>query len=287
MKIILATSGGFCSGVKRAYNLIKSNHKKYTPPIQILGDLVHNSHVIAETKSWGINKVTDPKTIKRGTLIIPAHGCDPKIFSLPNFKKVNLVDATCPKVSKIIERAKLLAQEGKQVLIFGDENHVEVQATNAAINNQGIIISKFSQLDSFLKQAGTNNKKQFGLIAQTTQNIEDYEKIKKCLKKSNLKVEILDTICTATRHRQKEAFRLAKEVDLMIIIGSPSSANSTRLYQIAKKINKRTYFIDSPAEINNKQIKPNDIIGISAGASTPDYIIKAVKQKIEQMAHNQ
>ena len=285
MKIILATSSGFCSGVKRAYNLIKSNHKKYTPPIQILGDLVHNNHVIAETKSWGINKVKDPKTIKRGTLIIPAHGCDPKIFSLPGLKKVDIVDATCPKVSRIIEQAKLFVQEKKQVLIFGDKNHVEVQATNAAIDHQGIIISKPSQLNLFLQHEDSTSQKQFGLIAQTTQNINDYEKIKKRLRESSLKVEILDTICTATHYCQKETSKLAKKVDIMIIIGSPSSANSTRLYQIAKKINKRTYFIDGPEEIVNKQFKQNDIIGISAGASTPDYIIEAVKQKIEQITN--
>jgi len=108
MKIILATSSGFCSGVKRAYNLIKSNHKKYTPPIQILGDLVHNNHVIAETKSWGINKVKDSKTIKQGTLIIPAHGCDPKIFSLPGLKKVDIVDATCPKSLELLSKLNYL-----------------------------------------------------------------------------------------------------------------------------------------------------------------------------------
>jgi len=283
MKIILAKSGGFCSGVKRAYNLIKNNYKEYPLPIYILGDLVHNNYVITETSSWGIKKTNNPQKIKRGTLIIPAHGCDPKIFSLPNLKKVKLVNATCPKVSKIIAKAKIFAQEGRTVLIFGDKNHVEVKAASKATNDKSVVISSITELNNLLKKKLKKlSQKKFGLISQTTQNAKTYAKIKKRLRETNLKIKILDTICSATHRRQEEVLRLAQKTDLMIIIGSPTSANSTRLYQISKKINQKTYFIDSPQEIKKKFFKTNKVIGISAGASTPKRIIESVIESVRK-----
>lgn len=272
MKIVLAKSSGFCFGVRNAYNEIKRHHKKYSKPVRILGDLVHNSSVIAEIEGWGIKKNPDWTTIKKGTLIIPAHGCSPALLRELKAKGLAVVNTTCPKVAKVIAEARLAKFKKRTVLILGDKKHTEVQAINGAADNQGVVFSNFKEYKKAIKN---HQGKRLTFISQTTQDVSLFRKIAKDLAKKG-DVRIVDTICRATYDRQAEVTRLAKRMDTMIIAGSPTSANSKRLYEISHTLNPRTHFIDTEEDLCKKWLKRDDTVGVATGASTPAGVINKI-----------
>jgi len=226
MKIIQAREIGFCFGVRRALKLVEDNLPKLKKPVRMFGYLAHNEEVIKRIKQQGVETVNDIRKIKKGTLIITAHGISPKIKK-ELFKKPDLMllDTTCPLVAKAQEKAALLAREGRQVLIFGDANHQEVLGLEGAAQGRGIV---FSAKEGLLKVHSQDNRS-YGLVSQTTQDIKKFKEIKKIAEDRFQQIKIFNTICLTTFKRQKEITALAKKVDLVLIIGSATSANTKRL----------------------------------------------------------
>ncbi|MBU2025694.1 MAG: 4-hydroxy-3-methylbut-2-enyl diphosphate reductase [Patescibacteria group bacterium] len=280
MKIILSRPAGFCAGVQRAYDLIKNNYARTQKPVYILGRLVHNTHIIRRLKKWGIKTISNPYGIKKGTVIIPSHGFDPKITALLKSKKIKIINTTCPKVSQVMAKARLLKKQSKTILIFGDKSHPEVKAINQAVNNQGLVFSNIKELQTFLNTKIAKNQR-LSLISQTTQNIDHLKRIKEILSAKTPGVQVFNTICPATHIRQNQAKKLAKKADVMLVIGSPISANSNRLFQICKKNNSRAFFVDKAAQIKKQWFNAKDVVGISTGASTPQNIIKQIIKKLK------
>jgi 4-hydroxy-3-methylbut-2-enyl diphosphate reductase len=283
MKITLSKYAGFCEGVERAYEIIKkaSKDKKVKKPIFVLGSLVHNQDVVNRIEKLGVKKISLEKNLEKllnsikkevGTLVITAHGMGPEIYELAKKKKIEIIDTTCPRVIKAQRLAKVFADKKAQIVIVGDKDHKETKGINEWARKKARLIENKKDLQN-LK---LNPKKNIAVISQTTQDQEFTEYVNKFIKKKYPNVEIMDTICSTTHDRQKELKIMAEKNDVIIAIGSPESANSTRLWEIAKKINKRSYFVERAAQINSKWFKKCRKIGVTAGASTPKWVIEEV-----------
>ncbi|MFH1310363.1 MAG: 4-hydroxy-3-methylbut-2-enyl diphosphate reductase [Candidatus Omnitrophota bacterium] len=278
MKINIAKSSGFCFGVRRAINISRSvaNKKKN---VYVLGDIVHNSFVVNDLKKEGIKKIASIKRAPNSTLIIRAHGAPKKVFQKARLSGYIVVDATCPKVKEIYKIAKRL-EKNNRIIIIGDNNHAEVKGIAGQLKTKPITIDSAKSIT----QKKLSHVKKAAVITQSTQTIDNINEIMARLKELVPKIKLYDTTCRTTRIKQKEIKTLPKENDVMLIIGSKTSANTKRLHQISKSLNRKTYWIECARDLKLKWFKKNKTTGIMAGASTPDYITKEVVQTIKRFA---
>lgn len=259
--------------------MIRDRRKEFAPPVRILGDLVHNSHIIKELDEWGIERVSDISQIKNGTLIIPAHGCDPALVISLRRKGIAVINTTCPKVGRVISEAQKLKREGFAVIILGDKDHSEVRAINGAVKGGGFICTSVEEVAKIAKKL-RKARKVPGLISQTTQNTKIFQRAKEVLVAVCPDAKVIDTICTATCDRQQEVRQMSAEVDVMVIVGTSTSANSSRLMEISRERNERTYFVDTEAELRREWFRRDDLVGLATGASTPEAVIAKIAEKI-------
>lgn len=281
--IKLAKHAGFCYGVKRAVETtkkLKIEHKD--AKIWVLGELIHNSQVIQSLSSLGINTVDELPENEGGICVIRSHGASPEIFDDIKSKGYEVVDLTCPDVKKVQQKAIQLVQEGFLLVIVGKPEHPEVSAikANAAIYGQDIVVTpdveSLRQYESMLKE-----HKKIGVVVQTTQRIEVLKNVINYLTGIAKELRVFNTICASTSLRQNEARQLAGESDLMVVVGSKKSANTTHLAEILTDITK-TIHIETDTELDeyHELIEGAVDIGVTAGASTPEDIIEKVINKL-------
>ncbi|RLC51506.1 MAG: 4-hydroxy-3-methylbut-2-enyl diphosphate reductase [Candidatus Cloacimonadota bacterium] len=277
MKIRIAKNSGFCFGVKRAIKMAEDASKKYNE-IVTLGSIIHNPQMVKKLEQQGIHKVNSLSEIKGRPTIIRSHGVEKNTFNKLLEQNIEIVDTTCPYVSKTQEYTQLLGKAGYQVIILGDKNHPEVIALQSYSDGNTIVVKDASELP---------DKKfdKVGVISQTTRNIEDLQNLTRELLPRCRELRIMNTICNATSIRQKATLELAKESDLMIVIGGRNSSNTKMLAKISGKYIK-THHIEVAEEIDKKWFKNVENIGITAGASTPDWIIVEVYNKIIEYLGN-
>ena len=275
LKITLGQHSGFCFGVKRAYDLTCVNSKN-CDNIRILGKLVHNNDVCKDLYKRGIKEIKSLNDIREGTVIFTAHGVGPGFYEKASAKGLKIIDTTCPKVMKAQRLAKNFTEKKCDVLVFGDKNHKEVKSIFEWSANMARIIGSPEEL----KRIKLDKTKKYCLISQTTQNVEEFRKIIAYLKKNLKNFVYFNTICPSTDDRQKEVRKLARQNDAVIVIGGKDSANSRMLYDISKSINKKSYFIENAGRLKKNWFSDIKKIAISAGASTPEWIIKEVVNKL-------
>lgn len=282
--IKLAKHAGFCYGVKRAVETTKklkteNPHKE----IFVLGELIHNSHVINELSELGIHTVDELPCEKTGICIIRSHGAAPEIFSTAKDKGYDVVDLTCLDVKKVQQKAIQLVQEGFLLIIVGKPEHPEVCAikANAQPHGEHVIVAPDTKTLKGYEEEIIKHKK-IGVVVQTTQRIENLKSVVDYLLPIAKEIKVFNTICASTSLRQSEAKNLAQESDLMIVVGSKKSANTTHLAEILSGITS-TIHIETDEELENYNdlIKNAQNIGITAGASTPDSIIENVINKLK------
>ncbi|WP_457569723.1 4-hydroxy-3-methylbut-2-enyl diphosphate reductase [Desulfurobacterium sp.] len=277
MKIVIARSGGFCWGVKRAVNMaIEAAKEKGV--VYSLGELIHNPQEIRRLESLGIKKIDSvDEIIPETTVIIRSHGVPPKTIKALKEKNVEIIDATCPFVKAIQDKAVSLEKEHFPVCILGNSKHPEVIGIAGHVRNPLILETKedVEKLPEMPK---------LGVVCQTTLNSEFLSLATSILVQKIKEIKIYNTICKATKVRQEEARKLAHEVDLMIIIGGKNSSNTTKLYLISKKVNKNSYHIESADEIKEEWFDNIKSVGITAGASTPQWIIEEVVGRVETIS---
>lgn len=283
MDIKISQYAGFCSGVARAYSVIKKiSKKKKLSGFFILGSLVHNNRVSQEIGKMGIERISfDKKLIKKKkakAIIITAHGMGPEIYIWAKKNKIKIIDATCPLVIRVQKLAKKFVAKGFEIIIIGDKNHQEVRGIFEWAGKRAKVVEKEKEI---LKVK--INSSNIAVLAQTTQDIIFFKKASEIIKKKNPKAKILNTICPTTHNRQEEARKMAFENDVMIIIGSRDSANSKRLFGICKQVNPKSYFIEDSSEILIKFFAGAKKVGITAGASVPESLIMEVVSKIEKI----
>ena len=282
----MAQSAGFCYGVKRAVETTKKiKAENASKKVWVLGELIHNSHVIKELDEMGINTVDVLPENETGICIVRSHGMAPQKIKEITDKGFEVVDLTCLDVKKVQQKAIQLAQEDFLVLILGKPEHPEVVAINANAKMYSENVCVVQDLDS-LKELIDKVKahKRVGVVIQTTQKIELLEEIIAYLLPISSELKVFNTICKSTTMRQQEAKELAKTSDLMVVVGGKNSANTTHLAEILKDITS-TIHIETADDLDEFKnlIEKSENIGVTAGASTPENIIKNVIEKIEKI----
>lgn len=280
MDIHLTESAGFCFGVKRAVKMALDAAETNTGPVYMLGDIVHNEHVVKQINEAGIQVVNSVAQIDAGTLLIRAHGAIPEIYEEARSKGLKIIDATCPLVLEIHKIARELQQEGYAMLIIGDHDHDEVIGIAGQLHTPRVIstLDDAEQLERIAR---------IGVVVQSTQDIRHVQQIIAVLAGKCRELHFVNTICPATTTRQREIRKLPQEHDVVVIIGSPSSANTCRLTEISRGINPHTYQVESAEVIQVEWFDGISSVGISAGASTPDIVIQAVLEKIKHIRERQ
>ena len=276
MKISIAEYAGFCFGVKRAIDQIEKLNKNNKKNIYVLGKLIHNPQVIKDLEKKGVKSIeieNIDNLNKNSTIIISAHGVPDNLITKLKKKGFKIIDSTCPLVKKVHNITKEAEKEGYKIIIFGDKEHTEVKGIKGNLKH-AIVISDINEINKL------DEKKNYCLVSQTTQDVEKFDKLIKELKKSIKNLKIYDTICIPTKQRQSSSLELAKKSDLMLIVGGKISANTKRLAQRCSEFT-QTYHIETEKELKSEWFKNKENIGITAGASTPDYIINKVFNKIK------
>ena len=264
---------GFCYGVKRAIKIAREsagNDNACT-----LGPIIHNPQMVERLREEGIGTVDDVSVMQEGTIIIRSHGVGPDVYKAAKERGLHLVDATCPHVAKAQKAARTLADEGRTVVIIGEKKHPEVQSIHEWANLSAYIVETEEEA------AMVTDTDRLGIVSQTTFSGDKFKSIVAVLLDKSRDVKIMRTICTATDQRQQAAMDLAERVDLMIVIGGKNSANTTRLSELcAKKC--RARHIETAEELRDEWFVNTKKIGITAGASTPDWIIREVYEQCQK-----
>jgi 4-hydroxy-3-methylbut-2-enyl diphosphate reductase len=271
-KIVLAKEYGFCFGVKRAIDEIHKIGR--TEDIYILGNLINNPSVVRDIEEKGFKIVQRHDNIKKGIIVITAHGIADDMIKDIRKKGLKVIDLTCPLVKKVHNITKKEEKAGRKILIFGDKGHTEVKGIMGNLKKYKI----FTDIASIDK----DDLECSALVSQTTRSVEGFKKVSDQIKKIGKDVKVIDTICAATKNRQKSAIILAKKSDIMIIVGGKISSNTLRLKEVCKEFC-MTEHIETGVDLNPEWFYDKRVIGITAGASTPENIISDVIKKIEMM----
>lgn len=275
MKIIVAKTAGFCFGVKRAVDIAFEMAKKKQKGIYTLGPIIHNPQVIEKLREEGIAPIDDINKPGIKAIIIRTHGIPLQLMNKISEAGYKIIDATCPFVKKAQHYAKLLKEEGYQVIILGDREHPEVQGLMSYAGKDVVVIDDKEPLPKI--------KHNVGIVVQTTQPIEALKKLfGRVIEQAN-DVKVYNTICNSTALRLKETEEMSKRVDIMLVVGGKNSANTTQLAKLCRSLSVPTYHIETSDELNPEWFKGVKKIGITAGASTPDWIIKKVEKKIKDI----
>jgi len=276
MEIIVAKMAGFCFGVKRAIDIAFQIANEKRKGVYTLGPIIHNPQVVEMLKEKGIIPIEDIKAKKDiRALIIRTHGIPLHLSKEISSIGCEIIDATCPFVKKAQYYAKLLMEEGYQVVILGEKNHPEVKGLMSYANNDVIVVDSKTPLPKF--------KKRVGIVVQTTQSLEALKKVLSDAIEHANEIKVYNTICNSTALRLKETEKMARKVDVMLVVGGKNSANTTQLTRLCKSLSVPTYHIETSSEIKEAWIKNAKKLGITAGASTPEWIIKEVEKRIRDI----
>jgi 4-hydroxy-3-methylbut-2-enyl diphosphate reductase len=285
MKITLSQFAGFCDGVRRAFERVSDiKFEKIKKPIYVLGSLVHNQDVVARIEEKGIRKIDmqtflDAKDGEIGTLIITAHGVGPKIYAIAKEKNIDIIDTTCPRVIKVQRLAQVYLKRGYFIVLIGDKDHKEVKSIFEWGGGKAAIISNHVDLHNF----DIKDDVKIAILSQTTQSKDFVKEVGEYLQNKYTNVENLDTICLATEERQDEIKKIARDNNAVIVIGSPDSANSNRLFEISSNVNPKTIFIERAGDLDSSWFSGLETVAVTAGASTPDWIIADVISRIKNL----
>ena len=271
----MAKSYGFCFGVKRAIKIAENAGEAST-----IGELIHNAEEINRLRqNFGVKTLSDASEVSdEKKLIIRTHGIQKEDLLRLRAQNKELIDATCPFVTKPQQIVEKMSDEGYDIVIFGDSNHPEVKGVKSYAKGRVFVVLEPSEL----KEIKLNSR--VAVVSQTTKKIENFVKIVDYLMQKSREVRIFNTICNATLENQEAAAELAKKADIMIIVGGKNSSNTKQLFLISQSFCKDSYLIENEDEIEQIWFKNKNLCGISAGASTPDWIIKKVVEKIEKIS---
>ncbi len=275
MEIKLAKNYGFCFGVKRAIKIAEENPSSVT-----FGPLIHNKKEIERLqKNFQVGLVEDLEEVKEGErVVIRTHGIPKQMLHKLKSKNARIIDATCPFVTKPQEIVEQMSKEGYSVVIFGDKNHPEIKGV-MSYAKEPIVVLSVEELRSYLPKI----KERVATVAQTTRKFEEYQRVVNFLMEHKKEVRVFNTICNATFENQDAARDLSKEVDVMIIIGGKNSSNTKQLYNICKENCPDSYLVEDESELQPEWFVGKRSCGITAGASTPDWIIEKVIEKIKKI----
>jgi len=282
-KVLIAKSAGFCFGVKRAISIADETAGKPRPeagapcPIQSLGPIIHNPQAVERLQEKGVRVVRSVEDVSCGKVIIRSHGVTRSDRKALEGKGVAIVDATCPFVTKAQEHARTLSRDGYAVVVVGDPNHPEVKSIISYIEEGVPVFTSLQEIDA------AKGVRKAGVVAQTTQSFDNLVAFVNAAMKRFPEVRVFNTICNATALRQQESTGLAGKADAMFVLGGYNSANTRRLAQICKAINPRTHHIETGKELLPEMVGGASVVGVTAGASTPQWIIDGFLDRLKDL----
>ena len=284
MDILLANPRGFCAGVDRAIIIVEQALEKFGAPIYVRHEVVHNKFVVDELKAKGAIFIDELKDVPAGnTVIFSAHGVSKDVRAEAEAMGLRVFDATCPLVTKVHVEVAKMRSAGKEIVMIGHKGHPEVEGTMGQVEG-GIYLVETPEDVAILN---VNNPNQLAYVTQTTLSLDDAANIVAALKQKfpQISPPKSDSICYATQNRQDAVKVLAKDCDLVIVVGSPNSSNSNRLREVAQNQGAESYMVDNASYLDPAWLEGKKRIGVSAGASAPEILIKEVIEKLQGLTH--
>jgi 4-hydroxy-3-methylbut-2-en-1-yl diphosphate reductase len=281
MKILLSNPRGFCAGVERAIEIVERALLIWGAPIYVKHEIVHNRHVVNDLKEKGAVFIEDLNDVPVGAhLIYSAHGVSPSIREMAKDRELLEIDATCPLVTKLHSASKRFASKDYQIVLIGHKDHVEVIGTKDEAPEVTTVVENITDVERLLFQ---KDEKIFYLM-QTTLSMDEVDPIVNALKEKYPTAETLpsSSICFATTNRQEALKEISKKADLILVVGDKQSSNSNRLCEIGTNRGIPSYLINGPSEIKKEWLKNVEVIGMSAGASTPDHSVQSCIMKLKE-----
>lgn len=281
MKVIVAKTAGFCFGVKRAVDTVYRQVETGKKPIYTYGPIIHNEEVVKELEQKGVRIINGEKeleAVREGTVIIRSHGVSREIYRKIRGQNLELVDATCPFVKKIHRIVDEHSADGADILVVGNEGHPEVEGIKGWCRGRVDVIGSEEEASAYRHDPA----RPLCVVSQTTFNYKKFDKLVEIISKMRYdRVDILNTICSATEERQSEAREIAGQVDSMIVIGGSHSSNTRKLFEICRNECADTYYIQTLKDLDMRRLPSRGCVGITAGASTPNNLIEEVSKQCQ------
>ncbi len=282
LKIILAEPRGFCAGVDRAIEIVERALKLYGAPVYVRHEIVHNRWVVEDLKAKGVVFVQEVSEIPDGAItVFSAHGISEKVENSARLRELPVIDATCPLVTKVHKEAQRYEAEDRQIILIGHAGHPEVEGTSGRVQNGVLLVQNADDVKNLI----VKNPDKLAYVTQTTLSVDDTKDIIAALKNHfpNITGPELRDICYATQNRQNSVRDLAKQVDVVLVVGSANSSNSNRLRDLAEEIGVTAYLIDDAKNLNPHWFDNINSVGITAGASAPEHLVQGVVNAISKL----
>lgn len=284
MKVILAKPRGFCAGVTRAIETVERAIKKFGPPIYVRHEIVHNKYVVESLRKKGAIFVDEIDQIPKDAIaIFSAHGVSDKVEQDAKNRELEIIDATCPLVSKVHREAKKYESEDYEIILIGHKGHPEVEGTSGRVKKDVILVTN----EEDARKVEIKNPEKLAYVTQTTLSVDDTMNIVNILEERFPQLErglATKDICYATQNRQDAVRQLAKEVDTIFVIGAQNSSNSNRLRDLGEECNVKSYLINGAQDIKIEWLKNVEKVGLTAGASAPENLVQEVVEKIKEFS---
>ncbi len=276
MKVIIADKCGFCQGVRNAITTAQKTLGGKKGEVYSFGHIIHNTDVVKKLSEKGLNTIESIDEVSEGTILIRSHGATKAQIAEIKARGLNIVDATCVLVKKVQNIAMGLENEGYRVVVIGDSDHPEVRAITGSIE-KAIVVADKKDLDHLKKTD------KLGIVCQTTQSYSHFaETVSEIIKKGFTELKVINTLCREAIKRQDSAMELAKKVDIMFVLGGKHSANTKKLAELCKMFNINTFHLQNWGELDTKLLKGKETAGVTAGASTPDWVISEFVEKLSK-----
>lgn len=274
-KMLVASPRGWCAGVERAVDIVERALEQFGPPVYVRKQIVHNLHVVKGLEARGAIFVESEEEVPEGSVcVFSAHGVAPDVYENARRRKLNVIDATCPLVTKVHVEARRFARQDKTIFLIGHTGHEEVEGTSGEAPERTIVVERPEDLETI--EVGDPSRVAF--ISQTTLAVDDTLDVVDALRKKfpMIKGPTKDDICYASQNRQDAVKAMAKEADLVLVVGSKNSSNSNRLVEVAREAGARSYLVDDENSIDPAWVEAASTIGITSGASTPEVLVERV-----------
>ena len=275
MEVLLSSPRGFCAGVVRAIDVVDICLRKFGPPVYVKHQIVHNPYVVSDLERRGAITVEEVEEIPEGSLVVfSAHGSPPEDFEKAKARRLKVVDAVCPLVTRVHNEAKKYHRQGKKVVLVGHRGHQEVRGTMGQV--EMTLIDDASETE--LSDWDANQK--VAVLTQTTLSVGDTANAIDAIREKFPDAVVRNDICYATTNRQEAVMKMASSVDLVLVIGAENSSNCNRLREVAESLGVPSYLINGPEEIDPSWLEGMEKVGITSGASTPEVLVESVIQRL-------
>ncbi|MFT5291258.1 MAG: 4-hydroxy-3-methylbut-2-enyl diphosphate reductase [Planctomycetota bacterium] len=282
MQVLLASPRGFCAGVDRAIEIVERALELYGAPVYVLHEIVHNRHVLEGLRARGVKFVPGLEDIPHGAVtIFSAHGVSEEVERIGAERDLRVIDATCPLVTKVHMQAQRYERSDHEIILVGHHGHPEIEGTKGRIQGRVHVLSTTAEVEELEIDGG----KKLAYVTQTTLSVDDTREVIEALQLRFPDIEgpNLEDICYATQNRQNAVKAMTDEIECLVVVGSPNSSNSSRLRELGERNGVASYLVDDPKDLQASWFRPGMCVGVSAGASAPEELVRMVVERIEEL----